>query len=38
MRMTKTSNVSAYADVNWELPMPKEQEITAKIQVKYICK
>lgn len=37
-RVAKTSNMSAYADVSWELPMPKEQEITAKIQVKYICK
>ena len=34
----ETSNMSAYADTSWELPMPKEQEITAKIQVKYICK
>lgn len=33
-----TSNMSAYADTSWELPIPKELEITAKIQVKYICK
>ncbi len=34
----KVSNMSASSDVSWELPSPKEQEITAKIQVKYICK
>ena len=34
----KLSNMSASADISWELPAPKEQEVSAKIQVKYICK
>ena len=34
----EASNMSAYADTSWELPIPKEQEITARIQVKYICR
>lgn len=34
----ESSNTTSYADTSWELPTPKEQEITAKVQVKYICK
>lgn len=34
----KASNMSASADSAWELPIPKEQEITSKIRTKYICK
>lgn len=34
----KLSNMSAAADTSWELPLPKEQEVSSKIQVKYICK
>lgn len=29
--------MSASSDVNWELPIPKEQEITARLYIKYIC-
>lgn len=36
-RTTKVSNVSAYADVSWELPIPKGQDIVSKIQAKYVC-
>lgn len=32
-----TANMSVSADISWELPTPKEQEVQAKIQVKYIC-
>lgn len=35
----KATNMSApSADVGWELPTPKEQEVSVKIQAKYICR
>lgn len=34
----KLSNMSVAEDTSWELPTPKEQEVSAKIQVKYICR
>jgi len=34
----KLTNMSAAATTEWALPIPKEQEINVRIQVKYICK